>query len=245
MRKTLFLLVDLVAARTLVLSKMENAVASVPGASTESKDSTSHEGATSFLKSAGADSIDAAKLVVEKMQVERLEPGSLASLNQAIDTIVGETTARSALDHSGPTTRRIGRSVCGCFDVAGARHCSRRSSDYHLCAQTDCTNSPDCDPNQELSIRLWSYRTRPSCRDCACTNNAKGDVDADLRAFEEALRDLNFKNLAATDAAGDLVTAKDRAYCQAKDSDDLVVTDVTTNLATQLRKSPMSSTSRC
>ena len=83
-------------------------------------------------------------------------------------------------------------------------------------------------------------------------NNAKGEVDTDLLAFGEELRDLNAKTLAcsgattaATAAAGDLVTAKDRAYCQAKVSYDLVVTDVTANSATQVTNIKHSKMLKC
>jgi len=241
MRKTLFLLVALVAAPTLVLSKMENAV--VPEASMESKDSTSHEDATFLLSSAGSKPIDAAKLVVEKLKVN---PGSLTSLNQAIDTIIGEIAAKTTVD------QRLVDGEIAAFGTASAlpvRDTALDTAQTTACAlvapaQTALTAT------QTKSYQLDFGATADTAQLAA--NNAKGEVDTDLLAFGEELRDLNAKTLAcsgattaATAAAGDLVTAKDRAYCQAKDSDDLVVTDVTTNLATQLRKSPMSSTSRC
>ena len=230
MRKTLFLLVALVAAPTLVLSKMENAV--VPEASMESKDSTSHDDATFLLNSAGSNPIDAAKLVVEKMKVN---PGSLTSLNQAIDTIIGEIAAKTTTD------QRLVDGEIAAFVTASAlpvRDTALDTAQTTACAliapaQTALTAT------QTKSYQLDFGATANTARLAA--NNDKGSVDTDLRAFEEALRDLNAKTLAcsgattgATDAARDLVTANDRAYCQAKDSYDLAVTDVTTNSATQV-----------
>ena len=227
MRKTLFLLVALLAAPIEVVSKMEDAV--VPEASTtmQSKDSTNHKDAISFLKSAGSNSIDAAKLVVEKMKVN---PERLASLNQAIDTIIGEITSQSAAD------QQLVDGMVAAFVTASAlpvRDTALDAAQTTACAvvapaQTALTAT------QTKSYQLDFGATAETARQAA--NSAKGNVDADLLAFEEGLRDLNAKTLAcsgattaATDAAGDLATAKDRAYCQAKDSYDLAATDVTTN----------------
>ena len=230
MRKTLFLLVALMAAPTLVLSKMENAV--VPEASMESKDSTSHEDATLLLISAGSNPIDAAKLVVEKMKVN---PGSLTSLNQAIDTIIGEVKAKTTND------QRLVDGEITAFETASGLPVSDTALDTAqttTCALVEPTETTLI-ATQTKSYQLDFGATADTAQLAA--NSAKGNVDTDLLAFEEGLRDLNAKTLAcsgattaATAAAGDLVTAKDRAYCQAKVSYDLAVTDVTTNSATQI-----------
>jgi len=164
-----------------------------------------------------------------------VNPGSLTSLNQAIDTIIGEVKAKTAND------QRLVDGQITAFETATGLPVSDTALDT---AQTTTCARVEPAETALTATQTKSYQLDfGAAADTAqlAANNAKVEVDTDLQAFEGKLRDLNAKTLACSDAttaataaAGDLVAAKDRAYCQAKVSYDDVVTDVTANSATQI-----------
>ena len=241
--KTLFFLVALMSA-PMVLSKMEDHV--VPevavsatlsskdsvtshterdGGSTvmESKDSTSQEDAKSLLKSAGSNSIDASKLIVAKMKAA---PLSVDSLTAAIDTIIQEIKTQSTSDQRMIDTlvTAFGTSKAmlvrdNVLDQAKSTTCGRVAP-----AQAVLTTSQTKDYPLDFGATLQTA--------LAAATTMKTAVDSDLIAFKVAFNDLNTKTTAcdaatnaATEAAGNLKTAKDAAYCQAQIAYNAGVTD--------------------
>ena len=203
----------------------------------ESKDSTSQEDAKSLLKSAGSNSIDASKLIVAKMKAA---PLSVDSLTAAIDTIIQEIKTQSTSDQRMIDTlvTAFGTSAAmlvrdNVLDQAKSTTCGRVAP-----AQAVLTTSQTKDYPLDFGATLQTA--------LAAATTMKTAVDSDLTmsctAFKVAFNDLNTKTTAcdaatnaATEAAGNLKTAKDAAYCQAQIAYNAGVTDVTVNSATAVQ----------